>query len=154
MNTMNKDLLSKTLGIEFERADLPSKQELVPVEKTKTEHDDKEINNISEDAQADYKRYRDTMDALIQEGLMAVKDARTIAASNEMAMSFQAVAQLIKAVSETTEKMYDVHEKTKKLKEIGDVPGKKIMDDGNVNIEKAVFVGTPTELMRQLKQKK
>ena len=118
MNTMNKDLLSKTLGIEFERADLPSKQELVPVEKTKTEHDDKEMNNISEDAQADYKRYRDTMDALIQEGLMAVKDARTIAASNEMAMSFQAVAQLIKAVSETTEKMYDVHEKTKKLKEI------------------------------------
>ena len=147
---MNKDLLAKNLGIEN------SVPTIIPKANTQVAV----INNepidgeISTDAKKDYDKIRETLHELMDEGVRAVRDARSIASTNELAESFGAVAQLIKAISKTTEDLYGIHEKTKNLKTIGkDEPGKKVLDDGNINIEKAVFVGTPTELLRQMKNK-
>jgi hypothetical protein len=108
---------------------------------------------LTDDAAADYELARQTLMALMQEGIKAVEDARSVASSNENPMSFQAVATLIKAVGDTTKELFDIHRKTKQLKEIPQDPNKKILDDGNVNIDKAVFVGTTSDLMDKIKAK-
>lgn len=147
---MNKDLLAKTLGVENSAPSIIPKSN-TQITTIKVEPVD---GSISGDVKKDYDKIRETLHEIMDEGVRAVRDARTIASTNELAESFNAVAQLIKAISKTTEDLYNIHEKTKNIKTVGkDEPGKKVLDDGNINIEKAVFVGTPTELLRQMKNK-
>lgn len=148
---MNKDLLAKNLGIENSAVSILPPKANTQVKTVKIEPVE---NEVHKDIKEDYDKIRETLHEIMDEGVRAVRDARAIASTNELAESFNSVAQLIKAISNTTKDLYDIHEKTRNLKTVGkDEPGKKVLDDGNINIEKAVFVGTPTELLRQMKSK-
>ena len=60
------------------------------------------------------------------------------------------MATLMKTVADTTKDLFDLQKKTKDLK--GGDDNKKL-DETNVTIDKAVFVGTTAELLHQLKNR-
>ena len=145
MNDMkiHKDL-STALDTEFEPT-----HELVPV---KLEEKEQPVTTISEEAEKDFNESREVLRGLITKGAEAIGDMHSIAQSNEEARSFEVLATLIKTVGETTEKLIGVHEKKKKLAE-ADLSGHKIADNGKVSIDKAVFVGTTSDLLKSLREK-
>lgn len=119
-------------------------KELVPVEK-KVEEDP--------DLKEDFEHVRTVLKDLVETGTVAIGDMHAIAQNTEEARSFEVLATLIKNVSETAEKILTAHEKKKKVLQEGtfqkvdprrEAPG--------FNIDKAVFVGTSTELLTRLEE--
>lgn len=143
----SRKTLSEALDTEFAT-------DLVPVnEESKELAIPEEKNTDAEEAEADFGDVRLTLQELIRTGSQAVTDMHDIAKNDEQARSFEVLATLIKTVSETAEKLLDSHEKKKKIR--GMDSEKKIAqpDVGGVSIDKAVFVGTTSDLLKQLKGK-
>lgn len=112
-----------------------------------------ETPQLSEDVEQDFDKAKETLKDLIETGTEAVKDIHLIAQSTEEARSFEVLAKLIQSVGEAADRLQNVHLRKKKLKE---PTGKldRIMDGGNIQVDKAVFVGTSTELLTQMKKDK
>lgn len=108
---------------------------------------------LSEDAVNDYNTSRTTLKTLIDVGNKAVVDLADLAEAGQYPRAYEVLATLIKTVGETTNSLYDIHKKTKELK--GVTGDKKVLDTGEgINIDKAVFVGTTSDLLREIKGKK
>lgn len=142
----SRKTLSQVLDTEYVTDLIPVNEEakeIVPFEEKSA--DDKQ-------ADEDFDNVRMTLQELIKTGSIAISDIHSIAQNNEEARSFEVLATLIKTVSETADKLLDSHEKRKKIRS---VEGKKILEPegGGVSIDKAVFVGTTSDLLRQLKEK-
>ena len=58
---------------------------------------------------------------------------------------------LIKTIADVTKGLYDLQKKTKDLKEIR---GKPTQPEGAIAVERAVFVGTTADLLKQVKENK
>ena len=146
MNKTNDTLndsrsLSEALGIEYIPSEEKTKQEiLVPVQKYET-------NNHAED---DYNLSRTTFRNLIQQGNLALEDMKKFARESESPRAYEVFATMIKTIADTTNNLYDLQKKTKELK---DEP-KKPYDGGNVTVERAVFVGTTSDLLKKIKEGK
>jgi hypothetical protein len=142
---VSKAVLAEVLGIEdHKEVVVPKSQELAPIE---------ESNPDALDIEHDYKLSRETLHKLIQTGNDAVVTLADLADASQQARVYEVLATLIKTVGETTNSLYDVHKKTKEIK--GGVAGKKILDTGDgINIDKAVFVGTTSDLLREIKNNK
>ena len=96
-----------------------------------------------EDMDSDYKYSRENFYNLIERGQDAIEGILEIAKEGEHPRAYEVVGQLIKNVSEVTEKLADLQEKMKKLKEVP--------DHGPKNVTNALFVGSTKELQKMLK---
>lgn len=141
----SRKTLSQALDTEFAT-------DLVPVNEEAREIVPAENNNDAVEADEDFENVRVTLQELIKTGSIAISDIHSIAQNNEEARSFEVLATLIKTVSETADKLLDSHEKRKRIR---NVEGKKLLEPegGGVSIDKAVFVGTTSDLLKQLKSK-
>jgi len=143
-----KKRLSQALDTEFVTDLTPINEEakeIVPFE---------EKNGDADEANEDFENVRATLQELIKTGSIAISDIHSIAQTDEQARSFEVLATLIKTVSETADKLLDSHEKRKRLREINSGEKKIIQPEGGgVSIDKAVFVGTTSDLLKQLKSK-
>ena len=97
----------------------------------------------SQDMDSDYKYSRENFYNLIERGQDAIDGILDIAKEGEHPRAYEVVGQLIKNVSEVTEKLADLQEKMKKLKEVP--------DHGPKNVTNALFVGSTKELQKMLK---
>ena len=102
-------------------------------------------NDSLEDADADYKYSRENFYSLVERGQDAIDGILEVAKEGEHPRAYEVVGQLIKNVSEVTEKLVDLQEKMKKLKEVPDNAPK--------NVTNALFVGSTKELQNLLKDK-
>lgn len=100
------------------------------------------------DQQEDYKLARKTFRSLINKGNNAIEDLTDLAKQSESPRAYEVLATLMKTVGETTKDLYDLQKKTKDLLTNGN---EKKLDETNVTIDKAVFVGTTAELLKQIK---
>jgi hypothetical protein len=142
----NKVMLHDALGIEHG-------MEITVPNREKKEIEPIKEDPLSEDAANDYQTSRTTLKGLIEVGNKAVVDLADLAEAGQYPRAYEVLSQLIKTVGETTNSLYDIHKKTKELK--GTFEGKKVLDTGEgINIDKAVFVGTTSELLDQIKNKK
>ena len=139
------DTFEKTLGINS----VPKVIDITPTE-TVVLPEQTEESLLPKDAQDDYNLSRETFRSIITTGNNAVQDITSLAKFTDNPEAYKALAVLIKTVSEATKDLYNIHKVTKELKSL-DGTGKKILDNGNVNIDKAVFVGTTTDLLRTIK---
>ena len=96
-----------------------------------------------EEQTSDYKYSRENFYNLIERGQDAISGILDIAKESEHPRAYEVVGQLIKNVSEVTEKLADLQEKMKKLKEVP--------DHGPKNVTNALFVGSTKELQKMLK---
>ena len=96
-------------------------------------------------ADADYKYSRENFYNLVERGQDAIDGILEVAKEGEHPRAYEVVGQLIKNVSEVTEKLVDLQEKMKKLKEVPDSAPK--------NVTNALFIGSTKELQNLLKDK-
>ena len=102
-------------------------------------------NDSYEDADADYKYSRENFYSLVERGQDAIDGILEVAKEGEHPRAYEVVGQLIKNVAEVTEKLADLHEKMKKLKEVPDHAPKSVTN--------ALFIGSTKELQNLLKDK-
>jgi hypothetical protein len=124
-----------------------SNQEVVPPPEKK-----EEPVVLEKDAQEDYDLSRDVFRNLITKGNEAIDGINDLAKISESPRAYEVLATLMRTVADTTKDLYDLQKKTKELKQYN-APGKKVLDTGEINIDKAVFVGTTTELLDRLNKK-
>ena len=128
------DILNDTLGVVEE-----IKKPVVKKEPVVVPSDNDDIDN-------DYKYQRQNFYSLIERGQDAIDGILEIAKESEHPRTYEVAGQLIKSVAEVTEKLGDLQEKMKKLK---DVP-----NNAPKNVTNALFVGSTAELQKMLKGKK
>ena len=98
-----------------------------------------------EDADADYKYSRENFYSLVERGQDAVTGILELAKESEHPRTYEVAGQLIKTVSEVTERLADLQEKMQRLKEVP--------DKGPKNVTNALFVGSTAELQKLIKGK-
>jgi len=104
--------------------------------------------NIPEDddIKNDYKYQRENFYNLVERGQNAVEGILELAKESDHPRAYEVAGNLIKQVAEVTEKLGDLQEKMRKLKEVPDTAPK--------NVTNALFVGSTAELQRMIRGKK
>ena len=95
-----------------------------------------------EEQSSDYKYSREVFYGLVERGQDAIEGILDIARESEHPRVYEVAGQLIKTVSETTEKLIDLQAKMKELDRDNTMPNK---------VNNNLFVGSSTELQRLLK---
>ena len=102
--------------------------------------------NLDGDLDDDYQESRQTLKELVVKGNQAIDHLLAIASETEHPRAFEVVATLIKNTAEANEKLMVMQKSIRELKNI-----KK--NDSGVNVDKAIFVGSTSELSKLLKAK-
>ena len=103
-------------------------------------------NEIEEDQiEADYEYQRKQFYNLVEKGSVAIDGILEIAKEGEHPRGYEVAGNLIKQVAEVTEKLGDLQEKMKRLKEVPNNAPK--------NVTNALFVGSTAELQKLIKGK-
>jgi len=129
------DILNEVLGVSE-----PTPKEVVVSEPVPKPSDD------LDDVDADYKYQRDNFYNLIEKGQDAIQGILNVAKESDHPRGYEVAGNLIKQVAEVTEKLGDLQEKMKKLKEVPNSAPKSVTN--------ALFVGSTAELQKMLKEKK
>ena len=95
---------------------------------------------------ADYEYQRENFYNLIEKGQDAIQGILNVAKESDHPRGYEVAGNLIKQVAEVTEKLGDLQEKMKRLKEVPNSAPK--------NVTNALFVGSTAELQKMLKGKK
>ena len=103
------------------------------------------IDVSEDDIEDDYKYQRDNFYNLVEKGSAAIDGILELAKESEHPRTYEVAGQLIKNVAEVTEKLGDLQEKMRRLKEVPSNAPK--------NVTNALFVGSTKELQKMLKDK-
>ena len=98
-----------------------------------------------EDIDLDYKYQRDNFYNLVEKGSAAIEGILELAREGEHPRAYEVAGNLIKQVAEVTEKLGDLQEKMRKLKEVPNNAPKSVTN--------ALFVASTAELQKMLKGK-
>ena len=117
--------------------------EIVPTESTEvgiTKPERHERNDIEKD----YEYTRGNLYSIIEKGQEAINGILELAQESEMPRAYEVAGQLIKSVSDATDKLMDLQ---KKLKDVEEESTQK----GPNTVNNALFVGSTAELAKLLK---
>ena len=98
-----------------------------------------------EDIENDYIYQRENFYNLVEKGSTAIDGILELAKESEHPRTYEVAGNLIKQVAEVTEKLGDLQEKMRKLKEVPSTAPK--------NVTNALFVGSTAELQKMIKDK-
>ena len=126
--------LDKTFGITPE----------VIEEKTEVVKPEKPDRLTKDDITRDYEYTRGNLYSIIEKGQEAIDGILEIAQESEMPRAYEVAGQLIKSVSDATDKLIDLQ---KKLKDVNEEEKK-----GPTNVTNALFVGSTADLAKLIKQ--
>ena len=104
------------------------------------------VTSAIDDVKKDYEYTRGNLYSLIEKGQEAINGILELAKESEMPRAYEVAGQLIKNVSDATDKLMDLQ---KKLKDIEEDRGVR----GPTNVTNALFVGSTAELAKLLKSK-
>ena len=99
--------------------------------------------NKEQDIERDYEYQRQNFYNLVERGNDAIEGILELAKESEHPRTYEVAGNLIKQVAEVAEKLGDLQEKMKKLKEVPDHAPK--------NVTNALFVGSTAELQKMIK---
>ena len=130
-----KDIIDEALGaVELAKSE-PVQKKVIPRPKE---------NN--EDLVNDQKCQRENFYNLVEKGTDAIEGILEIARESEHPRTYEVAGNLIKQVAEVTEKLGDLQEKMKKLKEVPNNAPKSVTN--------ALYVGSTAELQKMLRDRK
>ena len=104
----------------------------------------KKITSQVDDIKKDYDYTRGNLYSIIEKGQEAINGILELAQESDQPRAYEVVGQLIKSVSDATDKLMDLQ---KKLKDVGE--DKK--ERGPSTVNNALFVGSTAELAKMLK---
>jgi|TARA_R110000823_G_scaffold6535_4_gene24809 hypothetical protein len=132
--TNTDNIISETLGI------IKSKDKTISTPKIISPVDSNE-----DDIENDYKYQRENLYNLIERGQDAIDGILDLAKEGEHPRAYEVALNGIKQVADVTDKLIDLQDKMKKLKEVPNT--------GPKNVTNALFVGSTAELQKMLKDK-
>lgn len=132
--------LDKVLGI-FDPVETAIREHTITVPKTIVA----KATTNEDDIENDYKYQRENFYSLVEKGSQAIEGILELAKEQEHPRAYEVAGNLIKQVAEVTEKLGDLQEKMRKLKEVPNSAPK--------NVTNALFVGSTAELQKMLKGK-
>lgn len=130
------DSLNDSLDIESS----PISKEIIPSETSITESPKKG----DDESQYDYDYTRGQLYNLIEKGQEAISGILDIAQQSDSPRAYEVAGQLIKNVADTTDKLLDLQQKMKKLKEEEPKGPKNVTNN-------TMFIGSTAELQKLLK---
>ena len=98
-----------------------------------------------DDIERDYEYQRENFYNLVEKGSSAIDGILELAKESEHPRTYEVAGNLIKQVAEVTEKLGDLQEKMRRLKEVPSNAPKSVTN--------ALFVGSTKELQTMLKDK-
>ena len=101
----------------------------------------------NDDIKKDYEYTRGNLYSIIEKGQEAINCVLELAQESDSPRAYEVLGQLIKNVSDTTDKLIDLQKKIK------DIDEKKV-SSGPTNVTNALFVGSTAELSKLLKSQK
>jgi len=129
--------IDKALGV-FDPVETAIQQNNIVVPK-------KVVQSNEDDIENDYKYQRENFYGLVERGQDAIDGILELAKEGEHPRAYEVAGNLIKQVAEVAEKLGDLQEKMRKLKEVPNTAPK--------NVTNALFVGSTAELQKMLKGK-
>ena len=96
------------------------------------------------DIERDYEYTRGNLYSIIEKGQEAIDGILELAQESEMPRAYEVAGQLIKSVSDATDKLMDLQ---KKLKDVEEEKASK----GPNTVNNSLFVGSTAELAKMLK---
>ena len=96
------------------------------------------------DIEKDYEYTRGNLYSIIEKGQEAINGILELAQDSEMPRAYEVAGQLIKSVSDATDKLMDLQKKLKDVEEETKVKGPSTVNN-------ALFVGSTAELQKLLK---
>ena len=129
--------IDKALGV-FDPVETAIQQNNIVVPK-------KVVKSNEDDIENDYKYQRENFYGLVERGQDAIDGILELAKEGEHPRAYEVAGNLIKQVAEVAEKLGDLQEKMRKLKEVPNSAPK--------NVTNALFVGSTAELQKMLKGK-
>lgn len=112
---------------------------VVKEDKPVTIHQDNSVNPDADYSRANYYN-------LIEKGNEALDGILEVAKESQHPRAYEVAANMIKNLSDVTEKLMILQKQQQELK-----PKDEQAGPTNINVDKAVFVGSTAELLRQLK---
>ena len=135
--TMTKEYtkLDKTFNLTPEVEVVEEKSNLIQREKP--------ARLIQDDIDKDYEYTRGNLYSIIEKGQEAINGILEVAQDSDMPRAYEVAGQLIKSVSDATDKLMDLQ---KKLKDVNEEEKK-----GPKNVTNALFVGSTADLAKLIK---
>lgn len=137
---MNKnDSLDEALGIETPKA----VQIIEPIKEIiiNTPHEE-------DDIKADYNLSRKTFRSLIDKGNAAMENLTDLAKESESPRAYEVLATMMRTIADTTKDLFELQNKNKNLRKEDNLKQEQI------TVERAVFVGSPSDLLKRIKEEK
>ena len=97
-----------------------------------------------DDIEKDYEYTRGNLYSIIEKGQEAINGILELAQDSEMPRAYEVAGQLIKSVSDATDKLMDLQKKLKDVEE-------ETQQKGPSTVNNALFVGSTAELQKLLK---
>ena len=142
--TKQFDKLNKTFNIEDDKEDAT----VVTAEATPATIEIEKPDRLTQDdITKDYEYTRGNLYSIIEKGQEAINGILELAQESEMPRAYEVAGQLIKSVSDATDKLMDLQ---KKLKDVNEEKESK----GPTTVNNALFVGSTAELSKLLKSNK
>ena len=116
----------------------------VVVDPTETVGIQKPPRLTQDDITKDYEYTRGNLYSIIEKGQEAINGILDLAQESEMPRAYEVAGQLIKSVSDATDKLMDLQ---KKLKDVNEEKETK----GPTTVNNALFVGSTADLQKLLK---
>lgn len=138
MSNKTHNALSEALGIENAVEIIPPQKQ---VEIVNTPHEENDI-------EADYNLSRKTFRSLIDKGNAAMENLTDLAKESESPRAYEVLATMMRTIADTTKDLFELQNKNKNLRK-EDNPKQE-----QITVEKAVFVGTPSDLLKKIKEEK
>lgn len=145
---------AKALGIEYAPAIIDEPKVAPKTELLVVSEKGIQVSDIPspEDVKEDYKLARSTFHDIIKKGADVLNTLEQVGkeceSNKESIRVAEVMSVVMKTLSDTTKDMFLLQKMTKDLKESTST-GKKT--ETNVNVDKAVFVGTTSELLKKVK---
>tara|TARA_B100000965_G_scaffold241169_1_gene202396 strand:+ start:841 stop:1266 length:426 start_codon:yes stop_codon:yes gene_type:complete len=118
--------------------------EVVEEEKSEVVKPQKPDRMTKDDITRDYEYTRGNLYSIIEKGQEAIDGILEIAQESEMPRAYEVAGQLIKSVSDATDKLIDLQ---KKLKDVNEEKVSK----GPSTVNNALFVGSTADLAKLIK---
>lgn len=130
-----KDKLAEIFDVE------PVEAETKPIVEVKPQ----QVQSYGNDLESDYEYTRSNLYDLIDTGKHAISGILSVANESQHPRAYEVAANMIKNLSDVTEKLMILQKQQQDLKP------KEAAAPTNINVDKAVFVGSTAELLKKLK---
>ena len=121
-----------------------SETEVVETETVGITPEQKPDRIVKDDVTRDYEYTRGNLYSIIEKGQEAIDGILELAQESDMPRAYEVAGQLIKSVSDATDKLMDLQKKLKDVEEDN-------VQKGPSTVNNALFVGSTAELAKLLK---